>query len=211
MADATLVRETDSPDATRRLAFALGQALEPVPRAGITIALLGDLGAGKTVFVGGLCRGLGVPATTAVVSPTFTVARAYRGRVPIHHLDAYHLRGRGELEAAGFEEMGGNGRVTCVEWGDRIEDALPPDRLEVSIETLPPTHAAPATPPTEPHRRLTIRALGKVAARMLERLVATEAAAVASPDAGASVGAIPAPEGRRPRDARSAPEPGTGA
>ena len=73
MAAATLVFETDSPDATRRLARALGEVLEPVPRAGLTVVLVGDLGAGKTVFVGGLCRGLGVPETTAVVSPTFTV------------------------------------------------------------------------------------------------------------------------------------------
>ena len=111
------------------------------------------------------------------------MARAYRGRVPIHHLDAYHLHGRAELEAAGFEEMGGNGRVTCVEWGDRIEDALPPDRLEVSILTLPPAPDAMPVPPTgteEPPvavRRITIRALGKASARILARF---EAAAVAS-------------------------------
>ncbi len=188
MADATFVRDTDSPDATRRLAHALGRSLEPVPRAGITVVLLGDLGAGKTVFVGGLCRGLGVPETTAVVSPTFTVARAYRGRVPIHHIDAYHLRGRAELEAAGFEEMGGNGRVTCVEWGDRIEDALPPDRLEVSIATLLPVDPAPSAPPDgtgehpDPCRRITIRALGKASARILDRFETAVAADAPIPD-----------------------------
>ena len=180
MAAATLVFETDSPDATRRLARALGEVLEPVPRAGLTVVLVGDLGAGKTVFVGGLCRGLGVPETTAVVSPTFTVARAYRGRAPIHHLDAYHLRGRADLEAAGFEEMGGNGRVTCVEWGDRIADALPADRLEVSISTLPPDPVPPPPASTpgeaspEPRRRIAIRALGTVSGRALERLGARE-------------------------------------
>ena len=201
--DATLVFETDSPDATRRLARALGEVLEPVPRAGQTIVLLGDLGAGKTVFVGGLCRGLGVPDGTPVVSPTFTVARAYRGRVPIHHLDAYHLRGRAELEAAGFEEMGGNGRVTCVEWGDRIADALPADRLEVAITTLPPADRSrpppppdsppttdatpPGSPPPEPRRRITLRALGKASARVLERLRASCPEAVAG--TGVSSGA----------------------
>lgn len=189
MPDPTFARVTDSPDATRRLAESLGRALEPVPRAGITIVLLGDLGAGKTVFVGGICRGLGVPASTPVVSPTFTVARAYRGRVPIHHLDAYHLRGRGDLEAAGFEEMGGNGRVTCVEWGDRVEDALPPDRLEVAIVTLPPTDPASAAPSAsaaatpEPERRITVRALGKGSARILARLEAVEGSGSTGPGA----------------------------
>ena len=135
------------------------------------IVLTGDLGAGKTVFASGLARGLGVPATTPVTSPTFTVARAYRGRVPLHHVDAYHLRSLAELEAAGFEEMGGDGRVTCVEWGDRVPAAWPTDRLEVALTPLPP-----ATPPdptgdglAEPPRRIELTATGPLAQRVLSR------------------------------------------
>jgi tRNA threonylcarbamoyladenosine biosynthesis protein TsaE len=102
--------------------------------------LLGDLGAGKTVLAGGIATGLGVPATSPVVSPTFTFARGYRGRVPMFHLDAYLVRSSGDLEASGWEELGGEGRVTVVEWGDRIADALPKDRLEVTL-TADPTVA----------------------------------------------------------------------
>ena len=165
---------SDSPDATRRVAGILASAVEPVPRGGLFVALSGDLGAGKTVFAGGLFHGLGVPKATPIVSPTFTVARAYRGRVAIHHLDAYHLKGLHELEAAGFEEMGGEGIVTCVEWGERIPEALPADRLEISLTPLVPTSIegleakADAVPP-DPKRRIEIRALGRASLAILDR------------------------------------------
>ena len=122
---------------TRELAELLGRAIDVVPRGGLVVLLRGDLGAGKTVFAAGLARGLGVPADTVVPSPTFTVARAYRGRHAMIHMDAYHLKGLADLEAAGFEEMGGDGRVTVVEWGDRISAALPADRLEATLTPLP--------------------------------------------------------------------------
>jgi tRNA threonylcarbamoyl adenosine modification protein YjeE len=134
--------------------------------------LLGDLGAGKTVFVSGMARGLGVPRETPVTSPTFTVAKAYRGRVPLHHVDAYMVRSLADLEAAGLEEMGGDGRVTCVEWGDRVPAAWPADRLEVTLTPL----AAPSAPTStvdatfaEPPRRIEIRATGRQAERVLDR------------------------------------------
>ena len=175
-----------SPAATRRIAAALASAMEPVPRAGLFVILLGDLGAGKTVFAGGLFHALGVPAAIPVVSPTFTVARGYRGRVPIHHVDAYHVRSLADLEAAGFEEMGGEGRVTCVEWGDRIVDALPADRLEVTLSPVAPpldSHDPLGSPdavgspdpltgaaiPADPPRRVEILALSRAATAILER------------------------------------------
>jgi tRNA threonylcarbamoyladenosine biosynthesis protein TsaE len=160
---------SDSPAVTRAVAEAIGRAIDPVPRGGLVIVLTGDLGAGKTVFTSGLARGLGVPASTPVTSPTFTVSRAYRGRVPLHHVDAYHVRSLAELEAAGLEEMGGDGRVTCVEWGDRVPAAWPADRLEVALTPL--AAAVPASPDAfaEPPRRLEIRACGPQAERVLAR------------------------------------------
>jgi len=127
---------------------ALGAAMEPLPRGGLVVVLLGDLGAGKTVLAGGIAAGLGVPPTSPVVSPTFTFARGYRGRVPLFHLDAYLVRSAGDLEASGYEELGGEGRVTVVEWGDRIADALPADRLEVTLrpDPTPSDGALPAMP-----------------------------------------------------------------
>jgi tRNA threonylcarbamoyladenosine biosynthesis protein TsaE len=174
---APLVVVTRSPEETRRLGAALGRALEPLGRTGTTVALLGDLGAGKTVLVTGLARGLGVPEEVAVASPTFTVARGYRGRVPVRHLDAYLLRSLAELEAAGFDEVGGGGGVTVVEWGDRIAEALPADRLEVTL-VLDPDAAPPS--PEGPPRRVTIEARGPRSAEALARLRASLSAAAAT-------------------------------
>lgn len=166
-----------SPEETRKIGEALGRAIDPVPRAGMFVALHGDLGAGKTVFTAGLARGMGTPASVAVVSPTFVVARAYPGRAPVHHVDAYHLRSLSELEAAGYEEMGGAGRVTVVEWAERIADALPADRLEVTLTPVPepvPVEAASegGVPAANPPRRIEIEATGPHSGRVLERLTA---------------------------------------
>jgi tRNA threonylcarbamoyl adenosine modification protein YjeE len=180
-----LLARTRSVAETRRLGVAIGEALDRVPRAGFVIVLNGDLGAGKTVLAGGLVLGLGAPAGTVVQSPTFTVARGYRGRAPIVHMDAYQIRSRADLEAAGFEEMGGEGRVTVVEWGDRIAAALPADRLEVTLTTPPTEPAAPeravrASSPGSPstgdaERALELVATGPASTRVLERLVASHA------------------------------------
>jgi tRNA threonylcarbamoyladenosine biosynthesis protein TsaE len=148
-----------SADETRAIAARLGEALGAVPRGGFVVSLAGDLGAGKTTFAQGLLRGLGVPPEVAVVSPTFVFARAYRGRAPVHHLDAYHVRGVSDLEASGFFEHLGEGRVTVVEWGDRIAESLPVDRLDVEIAA-----------PSETEREIRLRAGGPVSARALERL-----------------------------------------
>lgn len=133
---------------TAAIGRALGAAMEPLPRGGLVVVLLGDLGAGKTVLAGGIAAGLGVPPTSPVVSPTFTFARGYRGRVPMFHLDAYLVKSAADLEASGYEELGGEGRVTVVEWGDRIAEALPADRLEVTLrpDPTPSDRALPAAP-----------------------------------------------------------------
>ncbi len=173
MAGPVAVREsitvvTRSPRETRRVAAALGRAVEPVPHGGLVVSLVGDLGAGKTVFAGGLLEGLGVPAGTAVTSPTFTFAKGYRGRVPVHHVDAYMVRGPADLEASGFfelgQDLGRNGGVIAVEWGDRIAGSLPADRLEVEVDVVEATAASPSET-----RRIAIRALGPATAVILAR------------------------------------------
>lgn len=179
MRHATL--RADAPAATAELGFRLGAAIDPVPPGGLFVVLLGDLGAGKTVFAGGLVRGLGAPASVPVVSPTFTLARAYRGRCPVFHLDAYHVHRVADLEAAGFEEMGGDGRVTVVEWGDRIASALPPDRLEVTLTPVPDAAAAVGAPVP---RRVEIAALGPRAEAVLDRFLRTAVAAGPAPAPG---------------------------
>ncbi len=166
---------TAGPDETRQCGLLFAKAALPLEPHGVLLSLHGDLGAGKTVFVKGIALGLGLPMETAVVSPTFTIARSYRvPRTPpawLHHIDAYRLTGADDLELAGFEDMCGVGALTCVEWGERVEEALPEDRVEVWItmtDDLPGPEALGAEPILP--RRLSIRARGRRAARIVARL-----------------------------------------
>jgi len=140
-------------DADAMLTFGAGFAatIERLGGHELFIELQGDLGAGKTVFVRGLARRLGVPAEVPVASPTFVVARSYRvhcGSIRVlHHIDAYRLRGAADLDAAGFEEMCGSGCLTCVEWGEKVALALPEDRVRVRLLSLPPEAYEPGEAP----------------------------------------------------------------
>jgi len=105
-----------------------------VDERGLVLSLVGPLGAGKTVFVKGLAEGLEIDPAL-VTSPTFVIASEYpiaRGR-RLAHVDLYRVESREELELAGFADLIGPGAVVAVEWGDRFPEALPPDRLEISI------------------------------------------------------------------------------
>lgn len=124
-----LVLRTSGPDDTRALAAAVAEALEP----GDVVSLTGELGAGKTCFVQGAARQLGV--TGRVTSPSFLLRRDYDGDVPVLHLDVYRLDDLGEVLDLGFEEAGHDGRITFVEWGDAMSPLLPPDHLEVELLT----------------------------------------------------------------------------
>ncbi len=88
------------------------------------VALVGDLGAGKTHFVKGLVAGCGSDA--AVTSPTFTILHEYRGgRLPIFHFDFYRLEDRAAAERIGFEDCLEEGGVAVIEWADRFPELLP--------------------------------------------------------------------------------------
>lgn len=115
---------------------ALGLRIGRVASAGTVLALIGDLGAGKTALVRGLAEGLGVP--TRVQSPTFVLVHAHDGgRVPLWHADLYRLDAPAQADALGLAELGANG-VLAVEWADRFPDAgiLPDDRLEIVLSPL---------------------------------------------------------------------------
>jgi len=111
---------------------ALGASVASLLRPGDVVVLAGDLAAGKTTFAQGAIAALGVEEQ--VTSPTFTIVAEYEGRVRVAHVDVYRLSGVGELHDLGFEEVVDDERVTFVEWGDRVEGALPPDRLVVTLE-----------------------------------------------------------------------------
>ena len=123
-----VVATTTSVDQTRDLAHALASSLA---RAGDVLVLAGDLGAGKTAFVQGYGRGLGVVAR--ITSPTFTLVHVYEGRLPIHHLDVYRLDQLSEALDLGLPEILDEGGVVLIEWGDAILAVLPPDYLEVRL------------------------------------------------------------------------------
>jgi tRNA threonylcarbamoyladenosine biosynthesis protein TsaE len=118
---------THSTDETLALAGTVGELL----RAGDVVSLVGDLGAGKTVFARGVARALGV--TEPVVSPSFTIVREYDGRMPLVHVDVYRIDTVQELYDLGFEELVRDDAVTLVEWGHMIDGLLPPDRLDVRL------------------------------------------------------------------------------
>ncbi len=118
---------TTSVDDTRSLAAQLA----PLAKPGDLLLLAGDLGAGKTAFVQGFARGLGV--TEPVTSPAFVLARPYHGRLTLLHLDVYRLEHIQELHDLGISELLDDGGVTVIEWGDVVAPALPADFLEVRM------------------------------------------------------------------------------
>ncbi len=175
--ESVLDLRAETTEAMLALGRETGAACVPLSDEGLLLCLTGDLGMGKTVFVRGMARGIGIPETTAIVSPTFTIARSYPvpgSDVVLHHVDAYRLAGAEDLDAAGFEEMCGKGCLTCVEWGERVPAALPDDRLEVTLAMDDAGGAAPPEPGAIPEfaRNVRIAALGERARQVLRRLEA---------------------------------------
>ncbi len=122
--------ETHSADETRALAAHLGALLG----AGDVVCLVGDLGAGKTTWTQGLALGLGLPREEPVNSPTFTLITEHvGGRVPLYHFDVYRLTDSSGLYDLGFDEYLDGDGVVVIEWADRIADALPSNRLDISL------------------------------------------------------------------------------
>lgn len=116
----------------------MGEALGRVARAGLVVALQGELGAGKTVFTKGVAKGLEVPSPQYVSSPTFTIHKLYRGRLALHHLDLYRLEGPSDLEDLGLEEALGGSGVCVIEWPDSFFGVLPRDLLVIGLRVTEP-------------------------------------------------------------------------
>lgn len=109
----------------------LGACLAPVLLPGDVVSLSGDLGAGKTVFVQGVCAALGYQGR--VTSPTFTLVHEYDARYPIVHLDIYRLDSYQEVLDLGFEEIMGPNSIVLVEWGEAVSPLLPKRSLDVVL------------------------------------------------------------------------------
>jgi len=149
-----------SPEASRAAARALARSLD---ERGLLVALVGPLGAGKTVFVKGLAEGMGIdPARVA--SPSFVIASEYKAPsgARLAHVDLYRVESVAELEVAGFLDLLEPGALVAVEWADRFPEALPADRLELQLER-------PLGGSADAQRVLHARGLGVVAAAVLAR------------------------------------------
>lgn len=120
---------TQDEAATERLAARLAESL----RAGDVLALHGDLGAGKTCFIRGLARGLGVDRH--VHSPTFTLINEYPGRLRLLHMDLYRIEAGAALDALDLDDYLFGDGVCAIEWAERITPLLPPDTLHVTLQT----------------------------------------------------------------------------
>ena len=132
---------TDTAEQTEALGAALARRLAP----GDVVAFYGDLGVGKTAFVRGMARGLGI--RESVTSPTYTVVNEYiSGKLPLFHFDLYRLSGPDDLFDIGWEDYLERGGICAVEWSERaqslLSDALrvtirmgdSPERREINIE-----------------------------------------------------------------------------
>jgi tRNA threonylcarbamoyladenosine biosynthesis protein TsaE len=113
---------------TARFGAELGECITH----GACVSLVGPLGAGKTVLVGGLCRGLGIDEV--VVSPTFILLETFQGRLPVVHVDLYRLEHERELEELGVFDFLANGAVLLAEWGDRSPRLHQLADVEIRIE-----------------------------------------------------------------------------
>jgi tRNA threonylcarbamoyladenosine biosynthesis protein TsaE len=127
------VRST-SPEMTYRMGVRLGQLLLP----GDFVALVGELGAGKTHLVRGVADGAGVPADV-VASPTYSIVTTYPGRLPLHHADLYRLEDHDELYATGFFDLLDGEGALLVEWLDKVPSAAPRDHLRITLRHVDET------------------------------------------------------------------------
>ena len=124
-----MVTETRSPEKTYALGEKIGKAAQP----GQIYTLTGDLGVGKTVFTQGVAAGLGI--TEPVSSPTFTIVQVYEeGRLPFYHFDVYRIGDIEEMDEIGFEDYVYGDGVSLIEWANLIDEILPANRTEITIE-----------------------------------------------------------------------------
>lgn len=139
---------------TVKIAGKIAERLEK----GDIIALSGELGVGKTVFARGIARGLGVPESVPVTSPTFAIINEYEGRLPLYHLDLYRVTVLAELDDLPWREALFGDGVSVIEWAERISELLPDERFDIRIEFL-----------DENSRTITVEAHGeKQIVRLLE-------------------------------------------
>jgi len=123
---------TKNREATIRAGEQLAKSLGP----GCLVALTGELGSGKTTFVKGIAKGLGVRNYRYVNSPSFVIIKEYKGKIPLYHFDVFRLDSPSDIDALSFEEYFYRDGICVIEWADRIKQLLPKKHIEVKIEII---------------------------------------------------------------------------
>jgi tRNA threonylcarbamoyladenosine biosynthesis protein TsaE len=126
---------------TRRATQKLAERIAPALKASDLLILSGPLGSGKTFFARALCRALGLPRSTRVPSPTFTLVHEHETSPPLSHADLYRLNGDAQVRELGLDAQRDDGRILLVEWGEPYIDVLGGDALLLTL-TLDPRRAA---------------------------------------------------------------------
>jgi tRNA threonylcarbamoyladenosine biosynthesis protein TsaE len=122
---------SEDPERTFAVGIAIGRIIKP----GAFIALMGELGAGKTTLVQGIAEGMGVPAAYTVASPTFALINEYPGKTArLYHIDVYRLSGSAAFLETGFDQKDYENGVTVVEWADKIADIIPPGADFITLQ-----------------------------------------------------------------------------
>jgi len=124
-----VVFQTKSTSETIRLGKKIGKLLT----AGDVVALVGELGAGKTQFIKGLAAGVGMGNPTYISSPSFTLINEYPGKIPFYHVDLFRLAREKDAEDLGLEDYFQGGGITAIEWADKIPSLLPKEMLFIHI------------------------------------------------------------------------------
>ncbi|MCF6150284.1 MAG: tRNA (adenosine(37)-N6)-threonylcarbamoyltransferase complex ATPase subunit type 1 TsaE [Candidatus Kuenenia sp.] len=139
--------------------IAFGVKLGKLLTNGHVIALIGELGAGKTTMTKGIVGGLDAKDKDKVKSPTFSLVHKYDGRIPVYHIDAYRLSGSQELLEIGSDEIVFGDGVTIIEWADIVPESLPENYLKITL-----THVS------EDQRIIEICGYGKHYEQILQQL-----------------------------------------
>ncbi len=114
----------------------IGSRLARKLKRGDLVALVGELGSGKTILTKGIARGLGVRRAHYVNSPTFVIIKEYKGKMPLYHFDLYRLDKSTPLDLESYDEYFYGDGVTVIEWANKIREALPRRHIEVKLSVM---------------------------------------------------------------------------
>lgn len=121
--------KSESPEETQSLGKKIGKTLQQ----GDVIALIGDLGTGKTCLTQGIARGAGIAPDEIVSSPSYILINEYNGKVPIYHIDLYRLENSEQIAELGLSEYVEGDGICIIEWAERMAEALPDTCIKIRI------------------------------------------------------------------------------